>query len=277
MPKVELDKFYTKNNVVDICIALVKDLDKYDVIIEPSAGSGAFSNKLKNCIAYDLEPENKKIIKQDFLQLNAITGKNKLFIGNPPFGQRSVLAKKFIKHCQFLGAETIAFILPDTFSKITNQNYKLFPIEWSLVVEQKLPDNSFMVGKQEYHVPCSFYIWTKKKSNINLRKTKLPKPEKIEFLPREARDADFVLNGNSGKIKELQEVTNPKSEHYIKVKNKQEKETIKNLLAHLKYSFKSSVNGGNAWISQYEIVEAYFNSGYEKPRKQYSQNTLFSI
>lgn len=275
MAKVELDKFYTKNEVVDICLNLMKDLAEYDIIIEPSAGSGAFSNKIKNCVAYDLEPGNDTIIKQDFLLMDKIAGEHKLFIGNPPFGKRSILAKKFIKQCQNLGAETIAFILPDTFSKITNQTYKLFSENWKLIIENKLPDNGFLIGDNEYHVPCSFYVWTKKESTINLRKTQLPEPEKIIFLPREAKNADFVLNGNSGKVKPPEEVTNPKSEHYIKVKNEKEKDKIKELLAHLKYNFKSSVNGGNAWISQYEIIEAYFNSGYEKPQKQHSQSLLF--
>jgi len=273
MAKANLDKFYTKNEIVDLCLSSV-DFNGYDVIIEPSAGSGAFSNKIKNCIAYDLEPENKVIIKQNFLKLGSILGQHKLFIGNPPFGKRSVLAKKFIRHCQFLGAETIAFILPDTFSKITNQSYNLFPSNWKLIIEKKLPKNSFLIGSNTYHVPCTFFVWTKRELNINLRKIKLPKPTKIEFLPRESQDADFVLNGNSGKIKDIAEVTNPKSEHYIKVKNKQEIKKVKDLLAHLKYSFMSSVNGGNAWISQHEIIEAYFNSGYEQLQKRPVQTSL---
>jgi len=38
---VVLDQHYTKSDVVDIALGLV--VDSYDVIIEPSAGSGAFS------------------------------------------------------------------------------------------------------------------------------------------------------------------------------------------------------------------------------------------
>jgi hypothetical protein len=59
---MSIDKFYTQVEVAKECIDLVSDLDTYDLIIEPSAGDGSFSSQL-NCIAYDIEPENKNIIK----------------------------------------------------------------------------------------------------------------------------------------------------------------------------------------------------------------------
>ena len=59
---MSIDKFYTQVEVAKECIDLVPDLDTYDLIIEPSAGDGSFSSQL-NCIAYDIEPENKNIIK----------------------------------------------------------------------------------------------------------------------------------------------------------------------------------------------------------------------
>lgn len=262
MAKVHLDKFYTKKEVAQKCLDLIPDFATYDTIIEPSAGNGVFSNNVTNCIAYDIEPEDENIIKQDFLLIHKIEGEKKLFLGNPPFGERSILAKKFIQHAIQLGAETIAFILPDTFSKFMMQ--KVFPIDWNLIVEENLGRNGFEIEGDTYHVPCSFYVWTKRTSNINLRKKELPKPLKIKFLPRLSKDADFTINGNNGKIKELNEVTNWKSEHYIKVLVTAEKDTIKEQLSKIKYNFKSSVNGGNAWISQYEILEEYYKSGIEQ-------------
>ena len=44
-----IDKFYTKKEVANVCIGLFEDFvnpDTKDIIIEPSAGSGAFSNEL---------------------------------------------------------------------------------------------------------------------------------------------------------------------------------------------------------------------------------------
>jgi hypothetical protein len=261
MAKIYLDKYYTKKNIAEKCLAMIPELESYETIIEPSAGNGVFSGLLPNCIAYDIEPECKGIIKQDFLLLNKIDGNNKLFTGNPPFGERSILAKRFIQHSIYLGAETVAFILPDTFSKFLMQ--KIFPQNWKLTVEENLGKDGFEIDGETYHVPCSFFVWTKRNSSINLRKRELPQPEKIRFLPRLSKDADFTVNGNSGKVKELHEITNWKSEHYIKVVLLDEKDYIKNRMAHIKYRFKSSVNGGNAWISQYEIIEGYYNAGIE--------------
>jgi len=36
------DRFYTKHDIVDLCLSYI-DVAKYDMIIEPSAGNGAFS------------------------------------------------------------------------------------------------------------------------------------------------------------------------------------------------------------------------------------------
>ncbi|MCL2039812.1 MAG: hypothetical protein FWG85_05215 [Bacteroidetes bacterium] len=261
MPKIYLDKFYTKHKVAEKCLAMIPDFNSYNTIIEPSAGNGVFSNLVSNCIAYDIEPECEKIIKHDFLLLNKIEGTQKLFIGNPPFGERALLAKKFIQHSILLGAETIAFILPDTFSKFLMQ--KVFNQNWKLIVEEVLGRDNFEINGETYHVPCSFYVWTKRETNINLRKIELPSPNKIKFLPRFSREADFTINGNSGKVKELKEITNWKSEHYIKVLLTTEKDFIKKMMANIRYNFKSSINGGNAWISQYEILEGYYNAGIE--------------
>ena len=141
---------------------------------------------------------------------------------------------------------------------------KVFPIDWSLVVEESLGRDGFEIEEETYHVPCSFFVWTKRVSTVNLRKKELPKPHKIKFLPRLSKDADFTINGNNGKIKELDEVTNWKSEHYIKVVVTAEKDAIKKQMSDIKYNFKSSVNGGNAWISQYEILEEYYKKGIEQ-------------
>jgi len=169
-------------------------------------------------------------------------------VGNPPFGQRSSLAKAFIKHSRAIGAETIAFILPDTFSKISNQSETLFPKDWRLIVEHKLSDSNFIIENDKiYYVPCTFYVWTKRPGDINLRQVKELPSEDFSFLSRGSTDADFTINGNSGKVKQLSEVTNSKAEHYIKAKNKTKEELIE-IFNSLNYTQYSSVNGGNFWI-----------------------------
>ena len=45
-----IDKYYTKNNVVDLCLELVKkyiEINTNDLIIEPSAGNGSFIDGIK--------------------------------------------------------------------------------------------------------------------------------------------------------------------------------------------------------------------------------------
>ena len=254
---MELDKFYTSPEVAKECISLIPDLETYSLIIEPSAGNGSFSNQLK-CLAFDIAPEAENIQQQDWLKVEPFPEQSILVVGNPPFGNRSKLAKAFIKQSQKIGAETIAFILPDTFSKLSNQSFTLFPKEWKLIVEYKLEGQKsfFVTDKDLYKVPCSFFILTKRESEINLRKIKLPLSNDFIFLPREDKTADFSINGNSGKIKEINEIKNPKAEHYIKAKNKSKEELIF-IFSNLSYNFKSSVNGGNAWIGQQEILEAY--------------------
>jgi hypothetical protein len=117
--KYGFDQFYTKKEVVISCL---KDIDftLYDVVIEPSAGDGAFFDEIphKNKIGYDIDPKKNNIIKCDFLTIDhdIFSGKNVLSIGNPPFGRNSSMALKFIKKSA-LFATTIAFILPKGFKK----------------------------------------------------------------------------------------------------------------------------------------------------------------
>ena len=105
-----IDKYYTKNVIVEQCIELVNkyiNILKEDLIIEPSAGNGSFIENIKklsnNYKYYDIEPENEEILKQDFLKLDYSQLKQEYkkihIIGNPPFGRQASLAIKFIKKC----------------------------------------------------------------------------------------------------------------------------------------------------------------------------------
>ena len=256
---MSVDKFYTHPEVAKECINLIPEINTYDLIVEPSAGDGSFSSQL-NCLAYDIEPENENIIQKNWFDIAKLEGQHILVVGNPPFGARSSLAKDFIRHSQKIGAETIAFILPDTFSKLTNQSLSLFPKNWKLIIEHKLSNSNFTIqnSNKPYYVPCTFYVWTKRDSNINLRQVKIAPSKDFEFLSRGDSNADFTINGNSGKVKELFEVTNSKAEHYIKAKEKSVDE-LKEIFKNLNYTFLSSVNGGNAWIGQQDILKAYNN------------------
>lgn len=250
----ELDKFYTKKKDVLICLQNI-DLSNYDLIVEPSAGNGSFSKKIKNCLAFDIEPENDNIIKKNFFEIDKLPNCEKiLFVGNPPFGERSSLAKEFIKKCIDLNAYTIAFILPDTFKKYNNQ--KMFDDSWYL---HKIINLSgyFLLKKTEIKIPCSFFVWSKEYTDKNLRDYLAEEPKEFKIINRKSKNADFSINGNTGKIKNIQDITNYKAEHLIKVKEGYDIKEIRNKLSKIKFSFNSSVNGGIAWINKNDIYKGW--------------------
>lgn len=162
--KIELDKYYTPislaKRLIDKTFEVIGRENITD-IIEPSAGSGAFSSQMR-CTAYDIEPEADGIIKQDFLRLELPYKKGRLCIGNPPFGSGSLTAIAFYKHaCKF--CDYIAFILP--ISALNGRNLKLY--QFDLVYSENL-------GIQKYSdrdLHCCFNIYKRPKGGIN------PKPD----------------------------------------------------------------------------------------------------
>lgn len=47
----KLDRFYTPHSSAEHCINTIENIKDYDLIIEPSAGSGSFSNLIPECLA----------------------------------------------------------------------------------------------------------------------------------------------------------------------------------------------------------------------------------
>ena len=172
--KSKLDKFYTKIDVAKYLINKI-DISLFDVVIEPSCGSGAFYNQIKhkNKIGVDIAPEIDDVITHDFLTLNLETDDKKvLVIGNPPFGKQGSLAMKFIKKSADY-SDKIAFILPLSFMKDSVKNR--IPEYFHLIYEEKLNENSFELNGMDYSVKCCFQIWEK-------RDYKREKIKKIEYL-----------------------------------------------------------------------------------------------
>lgn len=171
--KHENDKFYTKAQVVDEIISIV-DVSEYDYIIEPSAGNGSFYNKINstNKVGIDLVPECSEIIQCDWFDFKLDKEYKKiLVIGNPPFGKQGSLALKFIKKCVDLRVDTIAFILPKSFKKDSLKNK--IPLNYHLIKEIDLPDDSFTLMGKSYSVPCVFQLWKISETSraISTRKT----------------------------------------------------------------------------------------------------------
>ena len=87
-----------------------KNITEY---IEPSAGSGVFLDYLdKPYLAYDIKPDDSRVVKQDYLNLDLDYKKGRCIIGNPPFGNsKNDLVKKFYNK-SIIVADYVVFILP---------------------------------------------------------------------------------------------------------------------------------------------------------------------
>lgn len=271
--KDKLDRFYTNVDTAKQCIDILVDtvpfLSSSSRIVEPSAGSGSFLEALKqsgfnDIIAFDIAPSSDEIKRADFLSVTSDDcGRASVFVGNPPFGERSVMAKQFITHCIDLGADIIAFILPNTFNKITMQ--KVFPSDWRLVSATRLDKDSFhMPNGSSYGVPTSFLIWTKRKDimpDVELRERKYPVPYDWKYTIRGDKAADLCINGNSGKVRYPSDITNPKAEHFIKCADCIDIDDVIAVFEAARnnelYRMESSVNGGNYWICRNELNHAY--------------------
>lgn len=257
-----IDKYYTKQSVVKYCIDLfkknIKINKKKDLIIEPSAGNGSFIPFIKklttSTIFYDLKPDHKGIIKQNYLKLNPKLFLNKYnkihIIGNPPFGRQSSTAIKFIKKsCEF--CDTISFILPKSFKKASLKSK--IPLNFHLVVQKDLPKNSFTVNSHDYDVPCIFQIWIKKsfkrKKPIRHRQSQL-----FTFVKKHERPDVAIrrIGSNAGKVYEDYEQKNTNSHYFIKIHNGVDKNKI------IKYNYKSFNNTvGPLSISKQELIIFY--------------------
>ena len=100
--KILNDKYYTSPELAEYCVKKkTKEIigeENITEYLEPSAGSGVFLNYLnKPYLAYDIEPEDDRVNKQDYLSLDLEYKKGRCVIGNPPFGDRNALAVKFYK------------------------------------------------------------------------------------------------------------------------------------------------------------------------------------
>jgi hypothetical protein len=205
-----IDKFYTNPLVAKECIQLILQhlsIDtEQDVIIEPSAGNGAFIPEInmicQNVLFYDIQPEHASVVKADYLllDLTATLGLRKSHvIGNPPFGRQSSLAIQFIKKSA-LFADSISFILPKSFKKDSMRSH--FPPKFHLVFQKDLEAKSFLQDGEPVDVPCVFQIWEKREENREAIAKLDADPSIFQFVKKdEDPDLSFRRVGvNAGAI-----------------------------------------------------------------------------
>ena len=257
--KIEFDQFYTCCQAVKKCLQNVS-LQKFDCIIEPSAGGGSFLDQIKhpNIIALDINPTAKGIEKCDFLNYELTKNYKKvLIIGNPPFGIRHKLSDAFLlKSFGLPNAKMVAFVLPNTYNKPTKQ--KIIPAEWRIQSITPLERDSFIYNGEVRHAPCSFFVIEKSNRGPDLRFNEEDHTESKDFEFALKEDYDFfVFGANPGKV-----VKKPSSNnrgYYIK--SKINANDLAENFRKLKWNGHSCANGGVAWFTKPEIIK-YYNDAY---------------
>ena len=260
--KIDNDKFYTKKSTAKICIDII-DFSIYDFVIEPSAGSGSILSQIphENKLGIDISPEGYDIVKMSWFDYTIPDSYSKvLVIGNPPFGIRNNLSKKFIQHAVgFPNVYTVAFILPNVYNKHTMQ--RVISKEYRIKTALPLPENSFEIKGKSYHVPCTFYVF-EKSEGLDLRFDPSLYEETTDWKYGTKLDYDFYVMGASFEVKDKPEKNN--RGYYIKVNPDKDMiavrdnfEKLRALRKQGKINQYSSVNGGVAWITKPELVKIY--------------------
>jgi hypothetical protein len=258
--KNNLDKFYTN---VDISKKYINkfsefyDLDSFDFVIEPSAGSGSFLFNIpnKNKIGIDIEPDHDLIKKQDFFTYSPPKDmKNILTIGNPPFGKIGSLAIKFFNHAaQF--SNIIAFIVPRSFRKTAIQNR--LDVNFHLIYDDTIPTKPCCFNP-EMNAKCCFQIWGKKNTKRDITKTSLIHKDWDFINYKEIENADFAIRAYGGRCGDINhndlKKLNHKGWHFIK-SNIDKKLLIEKIK---KLDFINSTNTARQdSIGKRELVELY--------------------
>ena len=258
-----IDKYYTKDIVVELCLNLVKkyiEINTDDLIVEPSAGNGSFITGIKSLTSnfkfYDLEPDNSEIIKQDYLLYDYGIVKNTYskihIIGNPPFGRQSSLAIKFIKKsCEF--CNSISFILPKSFKKDSLK--KSFPLNFHLIFEIDLPNKSFLVDGIEYNVETIFQIWEK----TNVKRIIIENVEPLNFMFVNKTDNPNIsfrrVGVNAGMIDIDIDKKSIQSHYFIKFTNN--KSISDNIYSLKSIQFNHNNTVGPRSISKQELIKEF--------------------
>lgn len=257
--KLILDQYYTNEDDMMYCVNKTLDIlqdNGYNIscFLEPSAGTGVFSNYLYTNglegIAIDIEPKQNDILKEDYLTYDIEYKKGRLIIGNPPYGSRLSLAKKFYKKSIEVG-DYISFILP-----ISQLNNSEFMYEFDLLYSEDLGELIFSGNRK---VKCCLNIYVRPKIGLNKKaKNKLKDIEIVRNDSKKYENFDYDVrmcywgDATAGKI--LKEGENYSGEYKIKIHNKDLKDEIIRVLTNV--DWKKEINStAMCRIKQYHIID----------------------
>lgn len=261
--KHALDKFYTKPAVARACVAHL-DLSRYARAIEPSAGAGAFLSPLREAtnlevLALDIAPEAPGIIARDWFAYDELATTPTLVVGNPPFGQQSSLAVRFVNHAFDLGAETVAFILPRGFRKASVQR-RLHPLA-RLVLDVALDPSSFELDGCDYDLPAVFQVFERAAAPRRLVRPATTSPHLVFTRADEPHDfAVRRVGGRAGHAFVDDGTASPQSNYFVRLAVPQSVEEIIDLVNGIDFSVADDGTGPRT-LAKSEFV-ALFDAAY---------------
>ena len=257
--KLDYDQYYTPYDTMEYCVNkaldIVKDLG-YEIseFLEPSAGEGVFSNYLLtsglNVIAMDLFPKDENVIQQDYLACDLEYKPKRFIIGNPPYGVKFNLGRKFYdKSCEL--GDYIAFILPIRQLNNTQQLYK-----FDLIYSEDLGKIKFS-NKKDVH--CCLNVYIRPKNGLNKKpNNKLNDVTIIRQDSKKFKDFDYDIRmchwGNATAGKLLSEEEHYSGEYKIKINNKELKDKIIEVLSNVDWG-KEIDNTSMTSIKKYHIID----------------------
>lgn len=256
----ELDQYYTDPEYAKSFYQTINSLvniGEYDIVLEPSAGTGSFYNlfPVDRRVGLDLDPKSPGIIKHDFLTWQPESCSVKVIaIGNPPFGKNANLAVKFFNHCAEF-CDTIAFVIPKTFRKSSLINR--LSENFVLIHDEDVPDNSFIFDDAPYDVWCCAQVWQRsatKRAKIKSHNIK----ELANYLTVTSKaTADICVQrvgANAGIVRTSDFQSYSTSSHYFFKCHRPETVTILKSIDFAKVKFNTA---GNPSIGLSELTELF--------------------
>lgn len=238
MAKLKNDKYYTPSDLAGYVVLKTENIlgeDNITEYLEPSAGSGIFLDYINiPFLAYDIEPEDKRIEKNDYLKLNLDYKRGRCVIGNPPYGEKNLMSVSFYKKSVQL-ADYISFILPIS---QWNNNQQMY--DFDLIYSENLGKRLF--SDREVH--CCFNIYSRPDGGLNTspQKYKLNdvtlrecRKSRNQYVPKDFKyDIGMCSWGYIGREIEYEGQYN--QELYVKINNLNFKDRILELIKNADWS-----------------------------------------
>lgn len=205
--KDELDRFYTLPAVAEWCLQKV-NLSGFPLVVEPSAGSGSFSDLLLGCEALDIRPARSGVVQADFLSWSPPSHRPAAVVGNPPYGVNGSLVVAFIKKaCSF--ADLVAFILPLSYQKVSM--HARWPKSFHLVGDYALPTpNATLDGAPTATRNC-FQVWERR----DYPRVDEPPPTPIGWHKTTRDKAQFAMRTHGAGLGQLSNPTTANASSHL--------------------------------------------------------------